>query len=142
MSKILNFTDIAFTEDGDFKLTSGMQTDISPTIGIEAIKQAIYIRLKTEVFGCKLWKEMGHDLKSMLGKRITRKNCEIIKQLLSKALTFGGVFDIIKIEVIPVEGSCIYAHCQVMLDDGIVYNFNFEYNFDNSLLSEIKFELI
>ena len=117
-------------------------TDFNLVGGIEGIKQAIYVRLKTELLGCKLWPNMGHDLRQMFGKRITKKNCEKVKQLLVKALTFGDVFDIIGVEVIPIEGSTMYVHCILKFINGITYSFNFEYNFEDSLLSDLEFNII
>ena len=141
MAKILSLTDLGITENGDLSL-GNLDGDIEPKYGMDAIKQAIFIRLKTELNGCKLWTDMGQNLKTMYGKRVTRKNCEKIKQLLNNALTFGGVFDIIKTEVIPVEGSLIYCYCQIGFDDGTTYNFNFEYNFEDSLLKELQFNIL
>ena len=142
MASLYKLTDIAITTDGDLDLNASVPKDIKTKAGTEAIEQAIYVRLKTELLGCKLWTDMGQDLKSMLGKRIIKKNCEKVKQILSKALTFGNVFDIINIEVIPIEGDCIYVHCQILLNNNIGYNFNFEYNFEDSLLSEFKFDIL
>lgn len=142
MANILNLTDIACTKEGDFNLVGEESTDIGFKLGTAAVEQAIYLRLKTEVLGCKLWKDMGQELRSMFGKRITKTNCETIKELLKKALTFGGVFDIIKVEVIPIEGAAVYAHCQFLFENGMTYRFNFEYNFEDSLLNEFEFNIL
>ena len=136
---INKITDIGFTQDGDFEIANN--EDLVQKQGVEAIKQAIYLRLKTELLGCALYPEMGHDLKSMYGKRINKKNINKVKTLFTKALTFGGLFDIIKAEAIPIQDSVLLLTATVKMN-AITYFFTCDFDFQDSLLSEVKFEMI
>jgi hypothetical protein len=132
-------TDIGFTKGGDFELSSNH--DLVAKQGVNGIKQAIYMRLKTELLGCKLYPDMGHNFKSMYGKRTTRKNIAKVKNIFTQALTFGGLFDIIKVEVVPIQESALLLTATVKMDM-LIYSFTCDFDFQDSLLSEIQFEMI
>lgn len=139
---ISNFIDIGFSKTGDIEYIESIEgNNMGYVQGVEAVKQALYMRLKTELTGCALWKDMGQDLKSMYGKRMTKKNTEKVKNLLIKALTFGDLFDIINVDVIPLQDSILMLAVKIQI--GLVkYSFVCDFDFQDSLLSELRFEII
>jgi hypothetical protein len=141
---INKIVDIGFSEEGDLEIvdiTDGADIDMIKKQGIEGIKQAIRIRLKTELTGCALWPEMGQDLKSSYGRRMTKKNVAKVKNLLIKALTFGNLFDIIKVEVAPIQDSILVLAATIQM--GVAcYSFTCDFDFRDSLLSEVQFDII
>ena len=139
---INDFVDIGFSKDGDIEYFESINgKDMSHVKGVEAIRQAIYMRLKTELMGCSLWPEMGQDLKSMYGKRMIKKNTDKVKNLLIKALTFGGLFDIIKVEVAPIQDSILLLAITLKIGK-VSYSFTCDFNFQDSLLSDLHFDII
>lgn len=135
---IQNLKDILLDDDGDIVISStevdeNTINDFALAVNTDAIKQHIDFRLNTFLGTCALWNQLGNDIELMKHKRNTKENALIIKEKLQKCLTFGDVFDIINIEIIPVSQDLIIYYIQMQFEDGITFTMQLNFDFDNGV---------
>lgn len=118
------FRDIGLTAEGDLLL--GPNDDFYSLRGIDAMKQQIEFRLKTDLGDMFLHKRLGTDLRDMVGKRNTKQLVEHGKASIMNCLCYGGFLAAgdIYIVSLPLDAQSIIYHIEINLESGVPYKFD------------------
>lgn len=127
------YTDIGITSDGD--LLIGPTDDLYVLRNLDAVKQGIEFRIKTDLGDMLIHPKLGNRLRDIAGKRNTREVADQGRASIIGCLTYGNFLDPkdINVVAIPMDANNILYHVEIDLGNYVAYKFDLVCDLENGI---------